>query len=1179
MPDTTTPTTKEPNSNNKEKNKDKTNNMNNKTKPLSYPPSIEGVYSYWFANGDLNSLSYVHNGKVWWKGLREVDTEIREFFGQIVEKALANDEMVEEWKKTPKGTVALIIMLDQFTRNIFRGTPKMFSGDDQAMELTKYAISQKWDEVVSLPERLFIYMPFQHTENVEDANLGVSMAQALLSACAPGSQTNKYLSLVRSFERHAAIVRVYGRYPHRNQVLGRISTLEEEEFLQKNLSTNRFMRSVSARTPEEGEADTKEPKESTQKDNGATDQPNKKPIARVLMLHSFRQNAQLMKKRTAKLRKAFAAVGIELVYVNAPIAYEAQGEEKDTVLKTFGKLPPTEHQRCFWMSQDNNNVYEGVDVSIRYLSDLFTTQGPFLGVMAFSHGGAMAAILAALQPFESVKFSFAIFISAYPARARDYKDYFLPNKQKLPSLHILGHKDLLMDPERSRALANAFQDSILLEHNGGHFVPDTWPSEAMAKFAAKFLPSEAPIEPDLLPDKNVVLNNFISKLEATIVNSTYAEPIGISQKSRALLSEEFWKTWITSPLDTSLEGVRKFVTNALETASSPEEQDVIAEDLFVIAYSGRIVKIPRNKFAKNPNIPKTDELFCQVVTFVYLLSNYAARLLGLMTKYCGWRDLVGIAVQAHRIAAASPDTVEKQKLDALIQEIVQLFASQLRKDLLTITQAHGMPSTCVQGAPRLKSSADKEMKLALSVALALHPITEKISELAKKTRVEKQYQKTLRILTDKLQVASAAEATRKQLKRTALETNYVSQFSHSLPVPTNIVNPEPEPVTVAPLEELAPLFNHLKNNYPVPQQISFARGSLLPDGRLDLCKMVVGPTGIKPLLECMEGNDSVKRLLLGNNIVGNQGARWISEFITNKGSKLTTWYIAGNDITAEGIEPICKALEGDMQVEQLWLKRNPLMPAGAIPLARLLTHNSYLQVLDLVNTGLLDEGTATILKALEHNSTLRHLYLGTNGITSASAGPISNYLAKHNKLQSLYLSLNRIGDEGAKQIAEGLKSNTNLERFSLASNRLTASGVSAIADAIKGHPTLVLLDLGFTKATTTLGEVGNLMGDQGAEKLADLLRTNSTLRSLDVLHNSIGQLGLNALRDALRTNTTLTTLNYTQFGKAANELVKEETKLLLQRNCSLAGDKLPELQKIDFPQHIVEILSVYRTHV
>lgn len=71
------------------------------------------------------------------------------------------------------------------------------------------------------------------------------------------------------------------------------------------------------------------------------------------------------------------------------------------------------------------------------------------------------------------------------------------------------------------------------------------------------------------------------------------------------------------------------------------------------------------------------------------------------------------------------------------------------------------------------------------------------------------------------------DATRKQLKRTALETNYVSQFSHDLPVPVSIANPEPEPVTVAPLEELQPLFAHLKANFPVPQQISFVRGYVL----------------------------------------------------------------------------------------------------------------------------------------------------------------------------------------------------------------------------------------------------------------------------------------------------------------------------------------------------------------
>ena len=99
--------------------------------------------------------------------------------------------------------------------------------------------------------------------------------------------------------------------------------------------------------------------------------------------------------------------------------------------------------------------------------------------------------------------------------------------------------------------------------------------------------------------------------------------------------------------------------------------------------------------------------------------------------------------------------------------------------------------------------------------------------------------------------------------------------------------------------------------------------------------------------------------------------------------------------------------------------------------------------------------------------------------------------------------------------------NTNLERLSLASNRLTAAGVAAIADACIRHPTIVLLDFGFTKATTTLGEVGNLMGDEGAYTLADLLRSNSTLRSLDILHNNIGQLGLNCIPLSLLITITL----------------------------------------------------------
>lgn len=95
--------------------------------------------------------------------------------------------------------------------------------------------------------------------------------------------------------------------------------------------------------------------------------------------------------------------------------------------------------------------------------------------------------------------------------------------------------------------------------------------------------------------------------------------------------------------------------------------------------------------------------------------------------------------------------------------------------------------------------------------------------------------------------------------------------------------------------------------------------------------------------------------------------------------------------------------------------------------------------------------------------------------------------------------------------SEGVTIDKKLERLNLASNRLTVDGISSIVDAMRDHPKLVFLDVGFTKATTTIGEFGNLMGDEGAVKLAEFLKTNSVLRSLDVLHNNIGQTGLNGI--------------------------------------------------------------------
>jgi len=152
-----------------------------------------------------------------------------------------------------------------------------------------------------------------------------------------------------------------------------------------------------------------------------------------------------------------------------------------------------------------------------------------------------------------------------------------------------------------------------------------------------------------------------------------------------------------------------------------------------------------------------------------------------------------------------------------------------------------------------------------------------------------------------------------------------------------------------------------------------------------------------------------------------------------------------------------------------------------------------------------------------------------------------------------------------------------LQRLSVGSNRVGPEGARALSEALLRHPAMVMLDLGFTRATTAVGELGNRLEDLGAAHMADLLRGNTVLRSLDLLHNTIGQIGLNHLRDALKTNMTLTTLNFTQFGRVHNEIAKEEIRAALERNRRLAGPLLPSLSKVDTPDHIAEIYSVYRT--
>lgn len=150
----------------------------------------------------------------------DFDQKIRRMFGELVPKAAAGE--FASWRKSLEGRLAEILILDQFSRNIYRGRPESFAQDALALALAKEAIKDPLHWSLDKPEKTFLYMPFMHSENMEDHEKAVELF----------SQPELESNLDFEF-KHKRILEQFGRYPHRNAILGRASTPEEIEFLKK----------------------------------------------------------------------------------------------------------------------------------------------------------------------------------------------------------------------------------------------------------------------------------------------------------------------------------------------------------------------------------------------------------------------------------------------------------------------------------------------------------------------------------------------------------------------------------------------------------------------------------------------------------------------------------------------------------------------------------------------------------------------------------------------------------------------------------------------------------------------------------------------------------------------------------------------------------------------------------
>lgn len=160
----------------------------------------------------------------WFRKDDAFDATIRARFGTVIETTLAGGH--EDWADTARGSLARVIVLDQFTRNVFRGTPLAFAGDAQALATSRNGIARGFDRDLTPLERWFLYMPFQHAEDVMTQRESLRVFSGL-------AEETGLAGPLEWARRHAAIVERFGRYPHRNAILNRTSTPEEEAFLRE----------------------------------------------------------------------------------------------------------------------------------------------------------------------------------------------------------------------------------------------------------------------------------------------------------------------------------------------------------------------------------------------------------------------------------------------------------------------------------------------------------------------------------------------------------------------------------------------------------------------------------------------------------------------------------------------------------------------------------------------------------------------------------------------------------------------------------------------------------------------------------------------------------------------------------------------------------------------------------
>lgn len=194
------------------------------------PAYIPTVLEFWFGSADP-AAPVPARTEMWFRGGADLDAEIADRFGATLDALAAGQG--ESWLKAPGGRLAYVVVLDQFSRNVYRGSPHAFHQDARALRATLEGLELGVDRHYGLHQRAFFYLPLEHSEDPAMQERSIECYASLAEVARTDDERRAAESYLRYAEEHRRIIERFGRYPHRNMVLGRTTTSEEWSYLRR----------------------------------------------------------------------------------------------------------------------------------------------------------------------------------------------------------------------------------------------------------------------------------------------------------------------------------------------------------------------------------------------------------------------------------------------------------------------------------------------------------------------------------------------------------------------------------------------------------------------------------------------------------------------------------------------------------------------------------------------------------------------------------------------------------------------------------------------------------------------------------------------------------------------------------------------------------------------------------